>query len=206
MKNTIINIVLLLSSLAFSAYASGQSSVWATAESIETVTQNEEFQYLQAHLGIEVTQPLTNSRQPHLQKVYEFSCQCDEVELYASMHKVSDVSGIEYGPKYETLNEPDDFLKNKRSLLLMNLIDNNENIKLISRQKTLEFVQDYPWESMSLLLDQINNKYHDMFMFKFSDSCGETIKQNMKKFKTKKKILICGFGVGLSASIILFNR
>jgi hypothetical protein len=109
MKNTIINIVLLLSSLAFSAYASGQSSVWATAESIETVTQNEEFQYLQAHLGIEVTQPLTNSRQPHLQKVYEFSCQCDEVELYASMHKVSDVSGIEYGPKYETLNEPDDY-------------------------------------------------------------------------------------------------
>ena len=109
MKNTIINIVLLLSSLAFSAYASGQSSVWATAESIETVTQNEEFQYLQAHLGIEVTQPLTNSRQPHLQKVYEFSCQCDEVELYASMHKVSDVSGIEYGPNYETLNEPDDY-------------------------------------------------------------------------------------------------
>jgi 3-oxoacyl-[acyl-carrier-protein] synthase-3 len=32
------------------------------------------------------------------------------------------------------------------------------------------------------------------------------IKQNMKKFKTKKKILICGFGVGLSASIIIFNR
>jgi len=109
MKNTIINIALLLSSLAFSAYASGQSSVWATAESIESVNQNEEFQYLQAHLGIEVTQPLSNSRQPHLQKVYEFSCQCDEVELYASMHKVSDVSGIEYGPKYETLNEPDDY-------------------------------------------------------------------------------------------------
>ena len=109
MKNTIINIVLLLSSLAFSAYASGQSSVWATAESIETVNQNEEFQYLQAHLGIEVTQPLSNSRQPHLQKVYEFSCQCDEVELYASMHKVDGITGIEYGPKYETLNEPDDY-------------------------------------------------------------------------------------------------
>ena len=109
MKTTLINIVLLLSSLAFSSYVSGQSSVWATTESIETLNQNEEFQYLQAHLGIEVTQPLSNSRQPHLQKVYEFSCQCDEVELYASMHKVSDVSGIEYGPKYETLNEPDDY-------------------------------------------------------------------------------------------------
>jgi len=109
MKNTIINIALLLSSLLFSAYVSGQSSVWATAESIETVNQNEEFQYLQAHLGIEVTKPLSNSRQPHLQKVYEFSCQCDEVELYASMHKVDGISGIEYGPKYETLNEPNDY-------------------------------------------------------------------------------------------------
>ena len=32
------------------------------------------------------------------------------------------------------------------------------------------------------------------------------IKQNMKKFKMKKRILLCGFGVGLSASMILFNR
>jgi len=32
------------------------------------------------------------------------------------------------------------------------------------------------------------------------------IKQNMKRFKKGKKILICGFGVGLSASIILFYR
>ncbi len=32
------------------------------------------------------------------------------------------------------------------------------------------------------------------------------IKQNMKKFKKEKKILICGFGVGLSASMILFYR
>ena len=32
------------------------------------------------------------------------------------------------------------------------------------------------------------------------------LKQNMKKLKKDKKILICGFGVGLSASIILFYR
>lgn len=32
------------------------------------------------------------------------------------------------------------------------------------------------------------------------------LKQNIKKFRSEKKILICGFGVGLSASIILFNR
>ena len=32
------------------------------------------------------------------------------------------------------------------------------------------------------------------------------IKQNMKRFKKEKKILICGFGVGLSVSMILFSR
>lgn len=32
------------------------------------------------------------------------------------------------------------------------------------------------------------------------------LKQNIKKFRNEKKILICGFGVGLSASIILFYR
>ena len=32
------------------------------------------------------------------------------------------------------------------------------------------------------------------------------IKQNLKKFKTEKKLLLCGFGVGLSTSIILFHR
>lgn len=108
MKTTVINIVILIMSVLSTNTLKAQS-VWATAESIETVIENQEFQYLQAHLGIEVTQPLTNSRQPHLQKVYEFSCNCDEVELYASMHKVDGISGIEYGPKYETLNEPDDY-------------------------------------------------------------------------------------------------
>ncbi len=108
MKTTVINIVILIMSVLSTNTLKAQS-VWATAESIETVIENQEFQYLQAHLGIEVTKPLSNSRQPHLQKVYEFSCNCDEVELYASMHKVGGVSGIEYGPKYETLNEPDDY-------------------------------------------------------------------------------------------------
>ena len=32
------------------------------------------------------------------------------------------------------------------------------------------------------------------------------LKQNMTRFKKEKKILICGFGVGLSASIMLFHR
>ena len=39
-----------------------------------------------------------------------------------------------------------------------------------------------------------------------STSIPVLIKQNMKRFKTEKKILICGFGVGLSASMLLFYR
>lgn len=39
-----------------------------------------------------------------------------------------------------------------------------------------------------------------------STSIPVLIKQNMKRFKTEKKILICGFGVGLSTSMILFYR
>jgi subtilisin family serine protease len=109
MKQTIINVALLITGVLLSTTVSAQSSVWATASSIESVMQNEEFQYLESHLGIEISKPLSNSRQSHLQQVYEFSCNCDEVELYASMHKVNGISSIEYGPKYETLNEPDDY-------------------------------------------------------------------------------------------------
>ena len=39
-----------------------------------------------------------------------------------------------------------------------------------------------------------------------STSIPVLIKQNMKRFKKEKKILICGFGVGLSVSMILFSR
>lgn len=109
MKQTIINVALLITGILISASVSAQSSVWATTNSIETVRANTEFQYLESHLGIEISKPLSNSRQSHLQQVYEFSCNCDGVELYTSMHKVQGISDIEYGPKYENLNEPNDY-------------------------------------------------------------------------------------------------
>lgn len=108
MNKTVLNIGLLLLSLAFAAYASSQS-IWATATNISAVTSTEEYQSFENEYGLQITKPLSNSRQSHLQQVYEISGNCDVVDLYIAMHKVPGLSGIEYGPVYETLEEPDDY-------------------------------------------------------------------------------------------------
>ena len=108
MKNTVINIALLFTSIIFSASVSGQS-VWTTAQNIESVKATEEFQHYNSEFNLQITKPLSNSRQSHLQQVYEISCECDVVDLYVAMHKVPGLSGIEYGPVYETLAEPNDY-------------------------------------------------------------------------------------------------
>jgi len=108
MKNTVINIITLLGSMLFSTYVSGQS-IWATAENIDQVKTSEEFYYFNEEFNLNITKPLSNSRQSHLQQVYEISCNCDVVDLYVAMHKVPGLTGIEYGPNYETLVEPNDY-------------------------------------------------------------------------------------------------
>jgi len=110
MKKIIINLSLLALGLIMSNIVTAQtSSVWATVESLEALKQNESFQSLEQELNLTYEQALSSSRQEHLQKVYEFKCDCDEVDLYVSMHKVNSVEKIEYGPKYESLAEPNDY-------------------------------------------------------------------------------------------------
>lgn len=109
MKTKQIHIALLLIALFFSAYVSGQSSIWATAENINDVKSSEEFYHFNEEFNLNITKPLSNSRQSHLQQVYEISCNCDVVDLYVAMHKVPGLNGIEYGPTYETLAEPNDY-------------------------------------------------------------------------------------------------
>ena len=108
MNKHFFKIALLLVAMAFSAYASSQT-IWATAENITSVKSTEEFQSFDLEYQISIDKPLSNSRQPHLQQVYEFSCECDVVDLYVAMNKVPGLSGIEYGPVYETLAEPNDY-------------------------------------------------------------------------------------------------
>ena len=109
MKTTIINLALLFSGIILLSYANAQSSIWASSENIDNVKMSEEFYYFNNEFNLSITKPLSNSRQSHLQQVYEISCNCDVVDLYIAMHKVPGLSGIEYGPEYETLNEPNDY-------------------------------------------------------------------------------------------------
>ena len=108
-RKTIFNITLLILALMFSAYVSGQSSIWATAEDINEVKQTEQFYQFNEEFNLSISKPLSNSRQSHLQKVYEISGNCDVVDLYVAMHKVPGLKGIEYGPEYKTLEEPNDY-------------------------------------------------------------------------------------------------
>lgn len=66
-----------------------------------------------------------------------------------------------------------------------------------------------------IVIDQIKKKINKKIFFPInykeygnlvSTSIPLLLKQNLKKFKSMKKVLFCGFGVGLSASFILFHK
>lgn len=104
---------LLVTSLAalINLTALAQANVWLKSENIEQVFKSTEFRTIATTLktDIKITNPLSNSRNRNLQKVYQIECECDVVDLYSAMHKVPGVSGIEYGPVYEMLAEPNDY-------------------------------------------------------------------------------------------------
>ncbi|MGB1453489.1 MAG: S8 family peptidase, partial [Crocinitomicaceae bacterium] len=57
-----------------------------------------------------IKKALPSSRSLKLQRVYEITCDCDEVDLYTTLtNNVQVLSGIEYAPKYETLDIPNDY-------------------------------------------------------------------------------------------------
>ena len=64
---------------------------------------------------------------------------------------------------------------------------------------------------MSQIKNRINKKIFFPVNFSnygnlVSSSIPLLLKQNMIRFKREKKFVICGFGVGLSASLALFYR
>lgn len=57
-----------------------------------------------------IKKALPSSRLLKLQQVYEIACECDEVDLYATLtNNVQVLSEIEYAPKYQTLDIPNDY-------------------------------------------------------------------------------------------------
>lgn len=87
---------------------SQKNVVWATVQNLEILKNNAGF----SNLDIEFKQAFPSSRQKSLQNVYEFNCNCNEADLHSTLHKIEGITGIEYGPKYETLSTiiPNDYL------------------------------------------------------------------------------------------------
>ena len=57
-----------------------------------------------------IKKALPSSRSVKLQQVYEIVCECNEVDLYTTLtNNVQVLSGIEYAPKYQTLDIPNDY-------------------------------------------------------------------------------------------------
>jgi subtilisin family serine protease len=121
---------LLVTSLAalLNVSVNAQSNIWVKAENIQQVVKSTEFRSLMKMLktdNIIITSPLSNSKNPELKKVYQIECECDVVDLYTSMHKVSGLTGIEYGPVYETLAEPNDYATTFNGNWALDLINAN---------------------------------------------------------------------------------
>lgn len=126
MKKTIINILTLITSVILTTtHTQAQSNVWVKSENFSEVLKSEEFLQLTNQFPLRITKPLSNSRQPELQKVYQLECDCDVVDLYVETHKVSGLEGIVYGPVYETLEQPNDYTVTFTSNWALDLINAN---------------------------------------------------------------------------------
>jgi subtilisin family serine protease len=105
-KFLVTSLAAILNVAAFS-----QTSIWATVDNIEKVKESNEFQssIISLQTDLVFAKAFTASKHASLQNVYEFKCTCNETELYTALHKVPGLSGIEYAPKYETLELPNDY-------------------------------------------------------------------------------------------------
>lgn len=83
---------------------SQKNTIWASTRNISELQSSPNFLNISKQLGIKIKQAFPSSHQETLKNVFEFSCNCDEIDLYASLHKIPGITGIEYGPKYETLS------------------------------------------------------------------------------------------------------
>ena len=107
MKNLKTTISTLLISLLTVVSFAQKGSVWVTVEDVNKL----ELQTLPTTVktDLQYRKAFPSSRQESLQNVYEFTCDCDVVDLYTSLHKVNGLKGIEYAPTYETLELPNDY-------------------------------------------------------------------------------------------------
>ncbi|MDC3260261.1 S8 family serine peptidase, partial [bacterium] len=125
MKNSIIkNMLLIFVLLSTANFAVSQNSnVWGSVKNLSELEKSSTYLTAAKKLNIKYKQALPSSKKPHLLKVYEFSCNCNEADLYTALNNVSAISGIEYGPKYEPLVLPDDYTMNFNPMWSLDLIN-----------------------------------------------------------------------------------
>ena len=103
------NILLVVIISSTNHFFAQTSSVWGSVDNLIEVLESTEYRNVDKLLDITSTQILPSSRKAELLKVYEFSCTCDETDLYAALINIPGIEGLEYGPKYEPLALPNDY-------------------------------------------------------------------------------------------------
>ena len=123
MKVRKILVTTLLGMLSVTANA--QSSIWTKSLNISDAVHSPEFVHFTNEINVKVSKPLSNSRNPELQNIYQIEANCDAADLYAAMHKVPGLTGIVYGPEYGTLEQPNDYTATFTSNWALDLINAN---------------------------------------------------------------------------------
>ena len=107
---------------AVSSVDAQKGNVWASVDNLTKLENSRVFSDLSKKMNIKYKQALSNSRNPRLLKVYEFTCDCDDADLFIALQKVDELKGIEYGPQYESLVLPNDYNAVFNPLWSLNLI------------------------------------------------------------------------------------
>ncbi len=130
---TIVTILITL--LSFNSFTQENSKIWVSfkdKKNIPFLNQKRELISNDLVLNAKIKelniisseQVFTSSRNPELLSVYEITCKCDEVELYYQFTKnVKSATGVEYAPKYETLEAPNDYTLINNANWALNLIN-----------------------------------------------------------------------------------
>ena len=96
--------------LISSSYLTAQTTtVWGSVANLKKLERSAKYLDAVKNLNIKHQLALSNSKKAALLKVYEFSCDCNEADLYTTLNKINEIEGVEYGPKYETLALPNDY-------------------------------------------------------------------------------------------------
>lgn len=127
-------ILLTIASILTLGVSLSQNSVWLSIDNGQNVPfkRNEKFQsnneslnsILETYQVTNVERVFPDSKNKTLQNVYQFDCNCNEVELLQNLtNKVNAISGVEIAPNFETLELPNDYNLSFSNNWALNLIN-----------------------------------------------------------------------------------